>query len=242
MVDLRPWRIPVAVILLMALAVRVGVSLAGIVGASAGDAGMLTALAGGTVGAVDILLCVALAAVCWWSSDEAVRGARGLAIAAFVLVAAQIVVSIAATLVMIPLMVGADIRIVSLLIQLVWLVLPLLAAAVLLRCARTSDADRRSRQSTPPPAALPVAEPSDVVLADAEEAEPHYREPAGWAPDEAAGAAWTSAGEAAKGRSATGWGSGSGTSWEPADWSADAEPTSPSGGNTPPEPSQANRI
>jgi hypothetical protein len=240
MVDLRPWRIPVAVILLIAMGVRVGVSLAGLVGAPAGEAGWSTELAGGSVGAGEIVLCVALAAVCWWCSDEAVRGARGLAIAGFVLVSAQIVVSVAATLSMVS--AGADVRIVSLLVQLVWLVVPVLAAAVLLRCARTSEADRRSRQSAPPPAALPAAEPNDVLPETAEEAQPLYREPAGWAPDDAAGAAWTSAGEAAKGGLAAGWGSGTGTSWEPADWSADPKPSSASGDNPPPAQPQPTEL
>jgi hypothetical protein len=242
MVDLRPWRVPVAVILLIAVAVRVGVALAGIIGASAGSSGMLTAVAGGSVGAGEIFLCVALAAVCWWCADEAVRGARGLAITAFVLVSAQIVLSVAATLAMVPLMAGADLQIVSLLIQVSWLVVPILAAAVLLRCARASGPSRRRREATPPPATLPSAEPADVPLAETEEAEPLYREPAGWAPDEAAGAAWTSAGEAAKGGSAAGWGSGSGTSWEPADWSADAKPPATPGDSTPPEQSKPNRA
>jgi hypothetical protein len=35
-----------------------------------------------------------------------------------------------------------------------------------------------------------------------------------WAPDVAAGAAWTTAGEAASGRPATGWGTPAGTGWE----------------------------
>jgi hypothetical protein len=239
MVDLRPWRVPVAVILLLAMAVRVGVSLAGILGASAGSSGMLTALAGGSVGAGEIFLCVALAAVCWWCADDGVRGAHGLALTAFVLVSAQIVLSVVATLAMVPLMAGADLKIVSLLIQLIWLVVPILAAAVLLRCARASRGGRRHPEPTPPPAALPPAE-TDLLAAEPEEAEPLYGEPAGWAPDEAAGAAWTSAGEAAKGGSAAGWGSGSATSWEPADWSADTKPPD-AGDSAPPDQAQPNR-
>jgi hypothetical protein len=243
MVDLRPWRVPVAVILLVAMALRVGVSLVGVIGAWAGSSGMLTALGGGSLGAGEIFLCVALAAVCWWCSDEGVRGARGMAITAFVLVSAQILVSIAATLTMVPLMAGADPRVVSLLVQLTWLVVPILAAAVLLRCARVSGAGRRSRGSTPPLVELPAGEPdgpqpSNAEEAEeAEEAEAAYLEPAGWAPDDAAGAAWTSAGEAAKGGSAAGWGSGNGTSWEPADWSTDAKPALGQGDPTPPEQS-----
>ncbi|GAA1435032.1 hypothetical protein GCM10009616_31010 [Microlunatus lacustris] len=84
-------------------------------------------------------------------------------------------------------------------------VVPLLAVALLGLLARSSstagsapaltsgpDADERSTS----------AEPEDPAL-----------EPT-WAPDAAAGAAWTTAGEAASGRPASGWGTPAGSGWE----------------------------
>ena len=160
MVDLRPWRVPVAVILLAAMAVRVGVSLVAAILASARSSGLFSSLAGG-IGAGEIFLCVALAAVCWWCTADDVRGARGLAITAFVLVGAQILLSVGASLAMVPLLSGPDTRIVTVLIQLTWLVVPILAAAVLLRCALASDAVRRDTANASPAQALPAADPTD---------------------------------------------------------------------------------
>ena len=237
MVDLRPWRVPVAVILLAAMAVRVGVSLVAAILASARSSGLFSSLAGG-IGAGEIFLCVALAAVCWWCTADDVRGARGLAITAFVLVGAQILLSVGASLAMVPLLSGPDTRIVTVLIQLTWLVVPILAAAVLLRCALASDAVRRDTANASPAQALPAADPTDEPGGESEQAPPPYPEAAGWAPDEAAGAAWTSAGEAAKGGSAAGWGTGTETSWEPAAWSSD-EHADPDPGGTSPEESTA---
>ena len=49
-------------------------------------------------------------------------------------------------------------------------------------------------------------------------------------------------GEAAKGGLAAGWGAGTGTSWEPADWSADPKPSSASGDNPPPAQPQPTEL
>jgi hypothetical protein len=226
MVDLRPWRAPVAVILLAALAVRVGVGLAGVIEAAVNHSGLLTDLVGLGVGASDVVLIVALAAVCWSCAADDVRGARVFATLGCILVALQVALAVTASVAAMVLP-GGDRRLgtAALLVQLTWLVVPILAAAVLLRCARAPQP-----VAAPPvaaelePAGRPGAQESGDQPEPPESDEQLYREAAGWEPHEAAGAAWTTAGQAASGGSATGWGSDTGSGWEPADWPSRAAP------------------
>jgi hypothetical protein len=204
-VDLRPWRVPVAIILLAALALRLGAALARVAEAAVGGSGLLFAVASAGVGAGEVVLAVALAAVVWWCATDGVRGARVLAIVAFVLVALQIVLSVAASVASYLLAGGGAVaRLVALVVPLTWLVVPALAAAVLLRSARAVPVVKPAVEPEPEPVAErePAAEPEPV--------EQPYPEAAGWAPHEAAGAVWTRAGEAATGAAASGWGSTSG--------------------------------
>jgi len=99
----------------------------------------------------------------------------------------------------------------DLLERLVGLVVPLLAVTGLALLARRPPTVRAA-----PVPALPTAEPP----APASEPEPSRPDPElapTWQPDEATGAAWYTAGDAASGRPAAGWGSpASGTGWQPA--------------------------
>ena len=96
--------------------------------------------------------------------------------------------------------------------RLVDLVLPLVAVAALVALVR------RPAAAAPEPAApaLPAAEPHDAAEVTAEPAPDPQLEPT-WQPDAAAGAAWFTAGDAASGRPAAGWGSPESPSgWQPA--------------------------
>jgi hypothetical protein len=239
MVDLRGWRVPVAGVLLGATVVRLAASVVGIVAALSGGASLPRALAGGSIGTADVLLAVGLAAVCWWCASDGLRPARGLAMAGFVVVTLQVGLSLAATVAGYVLSPGpALFGLVVLLVQLCWLVIPAIAAAVLWQLARPAAA---ADLAAPDVRALEgdAGEPAEAPVPE----QPVYHQPAGWEPDEAAGAAWSSAGEAARGGSAAGWGSASAAGWEAAEWSRAAGSPGPVGsggvGDAPDRPSGA---
>jgi hypothetical protein len=225
MVDLRPWRLAVAVVLLAALTLRLLATVLSV--AAAGRAGMAAALAEVGTAAGDVVLIVALAAVGWWCAADRVRGASVIAIVGVVLVLGQVVVFAAAAVAEFLLSSGPlGSQTAVLLIQLAWLVVPLLAAAVLLWAARASRAGAGqpeaagadpAHQGSPrsPEAPEPAESP---VLPESTEA---GRPGAGWASDDTAGAVWTSAGEAARGGAAARWTQDSGTGWDPSEWRSD---------------------
>lgn len=231
MVDLRPWRVPAAVILLAAVAVRVGAGVAGLIDSVLRGTSLPSALVGLGAGAGDVVLAVALAAVCWWCVADDVRGARMLATVGFVLVGLEVLLAVVAAIASLLVAEGTTPGVVRLLVQLTWLVVPALAAAVLLRSARTAPAPAAEAGSVGEPAALARAEhhDDDESAKSEEPPEQPYREAAGWEPHQASGAAWRTAGEAARGGSASGWGSDDASSWEPAEWPADGLPPSEGG-------------
>jgi hypothetical protein len=225
MVDLRPWRVPVAVILLAAVAVRLGAAVAGAIDAAVRGASLPSALVGLGAGPGDAVLAVALAAVCWSCAADDVRGARGFATVGFVLVGLQVLLALAGAIAALVLDRGTAPGVVQLLEQLSWLVVPVLAAAVLLRSARTRSPVVEAASGDERTALAGDEQVHDAELAETDEPpEQPYREAAGWEPDQASGAAWRTAGEAAKGGSASGWGSDEASAWEPADWPAQGPP------------------
>jgi len=90
-------------------------------------------------------------------------------------------------------------------------VVPLLAVVLLGLLARSSSASVAAPSLTTGPG--PDAHEGSSSADPAEPAPDPALEPT-WAADAAAGAAWTTAGEAASGRPATGWGTPAGTGWE----------------------------
>jgi hypothetical protein len=92
---------------------------------------------------------------------------------------------------------------------LVDLVVPLLAVGTL---AVLLGRPQPARDATPTPPAL-----EEPVVAPPEESQPDPELQPTWQPDTAAGAAWYTAGDAASGRPAAGWGSpASASGWQPA--------------------------
>ena len=204
MVDLRSWRLPVAVVGTAAIAVRVAASILALIDDAMGGLGFLLAIANAAVGPGEIVLAITVAALCWWCAADAVPGARRLAGVAGALVIAQIVLSGAAAVAGFVLNGGSGLgsRVAFLLVQLTWLVVPVLTAIVLVRIA----APERSEPGVAlPPGSAPVSVPAEIAVP--EPVEQPFREAAGWAPDEAAGAVWSRAGEAATGAPASDWGS-----------------------------------
>ena len=196
-----------AVVLLVALALRVGAALTALIDGAMNGVDPLLTFASAGVGPGEVVLAVAFAALCWWCAADDVRGARPLAGIGAALVAVQVLLTGSAAIASF-LLGGLSLasRIAGLLAQLTWLVVPAVTAVVLLRVARSGGASA--------PAAEP-ADPESPEIAAVEPVEQPYREAAGWAPDEAAGAVWTSAGEAAKGAAAADWGrrTASGPAW-----------------------------
>ncbi|HYP45161.1 MAG TPA: hypothetical protein VEQ66_08205 [Propionibacteriaceae bacterium] len=147
------------------------------------------------------LVLVGLVASCvlWRPTPHA----RQLTLAALVLVSLAVVVALAAGLMWltgVDLGMGALADFGRLMLGLPLLVLAALTLGRLLPATAIDAAANRPRElsqadgtqpSSPPPAELPAAQPSTQPT---------------WQPDEAAGAAWTTAGDAATGAAASGWG------------------------------------
>jgi hypothetical protein len=101
---------------------------------------------------------------------------------------------------------------------LVRLALPLLAVAVLVKLARIQS--RPDREDGRLELEAAEAGPAELLPAEAGEDLDEQREQPLWQPDEASGAAWHSAGAAAAGAAASGWG----RPGEPGGWDPDPQP------------------
>ena len=192
-----------------------------LIDAALSGVGPLGALAGIGAGPGEALLAAALAAVCWWAAADGVRGIRGVAVVGAGLVIVQTAASAMAA-VATSLLIGGSgaARGAELIVRLTWLVIPAIAAGVLVRAARVADSAGSAED-------VPAGEVTLEVPAPVEQP---YREAAGWEPDEAAGAVWTSAGDAAAGAAAAGWGSAASAGG----WGAGVpEPDSESGNGAP---------
>lgn len=199
------WRAPVAAVLLAALVVRLGLGVVEV--AAAVRAGAAPGVVAGLDGS-DLVGVVVIVVVVVWLAGDAPRAARRLALAALV--------------VFVPAVLGSAALVISgwstgrwwwEVHALAGLAGPALAVAVLVRLLRR------------PVAAQPAEVPNsgstaaEQRVAEIEPVPPPYPEAAGWAPEEAAGAAWLSAGAAAAGAAASGWGStGDAGGWEPGPW------------------------
>lgn len=213
----RRWRAPVVLVLLGALALRLGLeAAAGPVGFDALDAVNLWVVAGLLV---------------WLAADDPGR-ARRLAVAALVVAGLGLLATAGFA--------GYGLRAGSWypgVDTLAGLLGPAVAVAVLIRLARTASA-------VPEPEASAAIEESENGSPEQETGTPAelaaaapapYADPAGWEPTEAAGAAWTSAGAAAAGAAASGWGrAGETRGWEPGAWPVDREPDRPDEDGSPP--------
>ena len=199
---------PVAVVLLVAIALRVAASVVTMIDAMLAGVEPPAVWSGAGAGPGEALLAAGLAAVCWWAAADGVSGIRPVAGIGAALVIVQAVLSAVAAAATIVLIGGSDAaRGADLVVRLTWLVVPVVAAGVLIRAATSA----RARAAGVPAHGGPTERaPGTALEAAPEQVRQAYREPAGWEPDEAAGAVWTSAGDAAAGAPAAGWGSASG--------------------------------
>lgn len=247
------WREPVAVLLLVALSLML--VLRGIGLSQAIAAGTLDLAWGGIPGGDDLLLLVAAAAVVWCAAAVPERDgvgetagasphARGIAVAGLLVIGLTVfgwlalsvwgVVSVARW----PTPNGGYVLFV--IEGILRLVIPAVALGMALLAVGRTGAARRGRRA-PAPAELPAATPplpaktaessSDGEVTPAS-ADPE-RLPAAWHVDEAAGAVWLTADDAAQGRPGLSW-----SRPEP-EISSAAEPAEAPRESPPPIPSSA---
>lgn len=228
---LSRWRQLAAVVLLVALALRIALGLVAWVGVDAGVAtinAQHAAPSGSTAGDTLAIVMVALlvTSCLTWRRTRHARALGGLTL----LVGGVSVLALLASALVLLVAGGTDVwklsdfagRVLGLLIA----ALALAALAMLLRTAPGSSGALPPGRSTREPDRHVPAQP---VLADpAGKAEPFEVEdqPSGgvhvrdehptWPADEAAGAAWSTAGEAAAGAAASGWGTAEDSGWRPA--------------------------
>ena len=204
------WREPAAVIVLVALAIRLVIGGAALVGYAGPGGGRLVWAASSlhylVVDSVGVVVLALLVASCLWYRPT--PHARALGTAAVVLVALAILGSIALGVTAVA--VGRAVGIGDLPGLVLGLVLPTLALGALLALRRDGSAAEVA------PAAIEAGGPAEVTAPEAGPARPAYEQQASWEPDEAAGVAWQSAGAAAAGAAASGWGTpGSTAGWTP---------------------------
>jgi hypothetical protein len=206
-------REPVAVVLLLVLVLRlVGAVVDAVTARGSGVDGAGPALVRVASQATDPLTVVVLTFVIGisllWSPT---RHARGLALGAFAITVIGVLLSLVASVALLATGVSAvawtDVA--RLVLQLVLPVLALIVLPALLQ---------RGREEADAPLSL---EPSPAAETAAQRQVEPRRDPANepvWQPDQAAGAAWLKAGDAASGAAATGWGTPGGASgWAPAE-------------------------
>ena len=224
MENLRRWREPVAVALLIASGVRL---LAGIVAVpvlastQAYGSFAVSALFGaaGVADTVLLLAAAASAAACLFAPPT--PHGRTIAAVAVIETVAAILVSLAFGLMGLTAdAVGRGVEVVQLLAA---LVLPSVAVVLLLGLLRGVPV----AASAPIPGADPAAVPPPSTLPSTPEpAQPLPPSlPPGWQPEQATGMVWTTAGEAAAGAPASDWPAASGTvGWQPIPGSPDVLP------------------
>ncbi|WP_375432681.1 hypothetical protein [uncultured Friedmanniella sp.] len=212
MESLLRWREPAVVVLAAVVVLRVAVAAAAALTASG--------VTGPEPGAAVLpLLVAALALSCHVTPPTPHR--RVVTAVAFAAVALSLVLAVVLT-------VAADrtgqsapgaLDLAAALLDLVVPVVTVLVLAALLRGPAGAPGERS-------------ADDQQALSARPEPAQPEIPAPPGqqptWAPDVAAGAAWLSAGDAASGRPATGWGTAAGTGWDaPAPAPAESVPAPP---------------
>lgn len=228
---LSRWRQPAAVVLLVALALRTALGLVALFGGDAGVAtvnAQSTAPSGSAAGDTLAIVIVALlvTSCLTWRPTRHARALGGLTlliggVSVLVLLASALVGLVAGETDVWKLSDFSG-RVLGLLIA----ALPLAALALLMPTALGSSRALSPGRSTRGPARHVSAQP--VLTDPAGKAEPFEVEdqPSGgvhvrdehptWPADEAAGAAWSTAGEAAAGAAASGWGTAEDSGWRPA--------------------------
>jgi len=199
-------REPAAWVLLVAVAVRLLLSLAVVVSVARSGPGPLSlaasSIGAGVVDEVAVTVLVAVVAACVFGRTAR---ARSLAGSALVVSAFGLFAALALAVFGFATSPGASVLVFA--VRLTGLVVPALAVAVLIALFRARPSANGSRSTEPE---TPSAEPAPIST---------YAEPAGWEPEEASGAAWHSAGAAAAGVPASGWGhSDQPDGWDPAAW------------------------
>ncbi len=224
MENLRRWREPVAVALLVASGVRL---LAGIVAVpvlastQAYGSFAVSALFGaaGVADTVLLLAAAASAAACLFAPPTP-HGRTIAAVAVIETVAAILVSLVFGLMGLTADAVGRGVEVVQLLAA---LVLPSVAVVLLLGLLRGAPV----AVSAPIPGADPAAVPPPSTLPSTPEPAqpPPPSLPPGWQPEQATGMVWTTAGEAAAGAPASDWPAASGTvGWQPIPGSPDVPP------------------
>lgn len=224
---LSRWRQPVAVVLLVALALRTALGLVALFGVDAGVAtmnGQHAAPSGSTAGDTLAIVMVALlvTSCLTWRPTRQARALGGLTL----LVGGVNVLALLASALVGLVAGGTDVwKLSDFAGRVLGLLIAALALAALARLLRTAPGSSRA---LPPGRSTRGADrhvPTQSVLADPAGAEPfevedhpfggvHVRdEHPTWPADEAAGAAWSTAGEAAAGAAASGWGTAEDSGW-----------------------------
>lgn len=211
--SVKKWREPVAFVLIAALAVRLGMGLVSIVVLAFDDRPgsfpiVALSLAGWVTDPLTVVLLGAVVAACILG-DRTPR-ARTLTLLSLVVVVAGLVVSL--VLGAAGLAAGSVLnRLPPFLVLLAELAVPAVVAAVLYRLLQAQPAAATSPALTG--GALGRRPEQGVVepwSGSAAQAQPT------WQPDQAAGAAWNTAGDAAAGAAASGWGTpGESGGWTP---------------------------
>ena len=223
MENLRRWREPVAIVLLVASGVRL---LAGIVAvpvlASAAAYGSFAVSAlFGAAGVADtlLLLAAAVAAAACLLAPPTPHGRTIAAVAVIETVAAVLVSLVFGLMGLTAESIGRGVEVVQLLAA---LVLPSVAVVLLLGLLRAGPvAVIPPDPATPMPAV--AGPPTPVPPPPAPPAPPSL--PPGWQPEQATGMVWTTAGEAAAGAPASSWPAASGTvGWQPIPGSPELPP------------------
>jgi hypothetical protein len=216
------WREPMAWLLLVAIAVRVVLGVVGVATLAGSRSAPRSLVAFSTsIGVVDEVAVTVLVGLVAWCTRDRTRRSRQLALAALVVCGTALAVALGLLAVEFSGADGASVFVVA--IRLTGLVVPALAIAVLIGVLPRERSDgSRGHQDT---------------ATDPEPVQPEsYLHSAGWEPDEASGAAWSSAAAAARGAGASGWGRGDeADGWDSAAWAGresgdDADPPVPGEG------------
>ncbi len=201
------WREPLVVVLLAAAVLRlVTVPLRMVFYAPSYESVPLAAANVGALLAQPVLLVALAAAALWCTRGDPTPHARSLLTLA--LVVAGVTTLAALGLVLLGLMGRGRLRFLAFLETVPMLGLSVLVVAALLVVLRAVSADPRA-VDTPARPELPYGAPPIPAPV-----EPPAHQPT-WQPDQASGAVWHTAGDAAAGAPASGWGAGEDTGWQP---------------------------
>jgi hypothetical protein len=224
MENLRRWREPVAVVLLVASGVRLLAGIAAVPVLASGEAYGSFAVSAlfGAAGVADTVLLLAAAvaaAACLFAPPT--RHGRTIAAVAVIETVAAVVVSLVFGLMGLTAeSIGRGVEAVQLMAA---LVLPSVAVVLLLGLLRAAPVAVTAPASAADPASVAPSLTSSPTPESAPPAPPSLSP--GWQPEQATGMVWTTAGEAAAGAPASNWPAASGTvGWQPIPGTPDVPP------------------